>query len=90
MMFSKKAAETVLKKLDATTSDCDDIMGVVALAPTYRLRLYWDNGHEALPSFVEHKWRSTLRLKVEEFIDLYECPLSGPDALTLTRERLGL
>jgi hypothetical protein len=89
-VFSMSAAETVLKKLNATTSDCDDIMGVVALAATYRLRLYWDNGHDALPSYVEHKWRRTLRLEVDEFIDLFECPLSGPDALALTRERLGL
>lgn len=90
MSFDKRHADTVLKKLDAETKNSHHKQAVVRLTDNIRIRLYRSHGRGSQPRFIEHRWRKDLHLTPDEFRDLYKCPLNGPAALKLIRERYGV
>lgn len=89
--FSREEAELLLDKLEALiTKSGQNIMGVITLTPTHRLRFCYSEMQEASPLYVGNKWRQTLRLTTDEFADLCDGALSGSAALAITRQRLDL
>lgn len=88
MHLTTAQAEKIFSKLQIELVSCKHhVRGFLVVDGRRILPVHYSNGHKEFPAGVPHKFRKSLYLDVEEFLDLLHCTLSRERYIELLRQR---